>query len=71
MSVEDRKSRLEKIKELGVIGMFSDDVLMETLVLKGQCARSDLQYQRTRVSRRRFLDGSRFPRRVRNLAKQS
>ncbi len=35
MSVKDKKNQLEEIKELAVIGMFSDDTLMDTLVLKG------------------------------------
>lgn len=35
ISEEEKKTRLERIKELAVIGMFSDDTLMETLVLKG------------------------------------
>jgi hypothetical protein len=35
MSGGEQNSRLEKIKELAVIGMFSDDALMEALVLKG------------------------------------
>jgi predicted nucleotidyltransferase component of viral defense system len=34
-SADEKSTRLERIKELAVIGMFSDDTLMETLVLKG------------------------------------
>ncbi len=35
LSVEARAGLLLRIKELAIIGMFSDDALMETLVLKG------------------------------------
>lgn len=44
LSGDEAKSRLEKIKELAVIGMFSDDTFMETLVLKGGNA-LDLVYK--------------------------
>lgn len=51
-TVEERQSLLVRIKELAVIGMFSDDVLMNALVLKGGNA-LDLIY---RISIRASVD---------------